>query len=77
MPSGAFSRSHGKTFGKGDTGFAETMLIAHSGYAGEEHFQRVKQAGFDHYLVKPASIARLNELITSLSDPENRPHRGS
>jgi two-component system CheB/CheR fusion protein len=58
-------------------GSAEIMLIAHSGYAGEEHVERVRQAGFDHYLVKPASIHQLNELITSLSDPEYRPHRGS
>jgi len=43
---------------------ADTLLIAHSGYAGEEHVQRAIQAGFDHHLVKPASIAQLNELIS-------------
>ncbi|MEZ0606025.1 ATP-binding protein [Paraburkholderia sp. IW21] len=50
------------------SGFADTMLIAHSGYAGEEHLQRAKQAGFDHHLVKPASITQLNELILSYCD---------
>jgi len=59
------------------TGFADTMLIAHSGYAGAEHVQRVKEAGFDHYLTKPASIAQLNELIVSLSDPDYRSPRKS
>ncbi|MEZ0606059.1 response regulator [Paraburkholderia sp. IW21] len=43
-------------------GFADTSLIAHSGYAGEEHLHRVRQAGFDYHLVKPADVARLNEL---------------
>ncbi|WP_181969931.1 CheR family methyltransferase [Paraburkholderia sp. DHOC27] len=50
------------------SGFAHVMLIAHSGYAGDEHLQRVKQAGFDHHLIKPANIARLNELIASSKD---------
>jgi two-component system CheB/CheR fusion protein len=59
------------------SGFANTLLIAHSGYAGEAHFQRVKQAGFDHYLVKPASISQLNELIITLSDSGYTLRRGS
>jgi len=57
--------------------FADTMLIAYSGYAGEQHFQRVKQAGFDHHLVKPANVTQLNELIASLSDPKYKPRSTS
>lgn len=45
--------------------FAEVLLIALSGYAGEEHLDRATQAGFDHYLVKPAGLAQLNRLIMS------------
>lgn len=41
-------------------GFAETILIALSGYDGEEHLDRVRQAGLDHNLVKP-----LNQVIAS------------
>jgi two-component system CheB/CheR fusion protein len=52
--------------------FADTMLIAHSGYAGEEHFERARQAGFDHHLVKPASITQLNELIVESGNTRNR-----
>ncbi|QGZ59952.1 chemotaxis protein CheB [Paraburkholderia acidiphila] len=45
--------------------FADTLLIAVSGYAGEEYRERAKQAGFNHYLVKPAGLAHLNQLIAS------------
>lgn len=51
--------------------FTETMLIAHSGYADEEHVHRSKQAGFDHHLVKPVDMAQLNELIIRASKPSN------
>ncbi|KXU83639.1 hypothetical protein CI15_24045 [Paraburkholderia monticola] len=44
---------------------ADTLLIAVSGYAGEEHRERAKRAGFDHYLVKPVGRSSLNQLISS------------
>jgi len=47
------------------SGFARTILIAHYGYAGEEHARLSKQAGFNYHLVKPASIAQLKALIAS------------
>lgn len=50
-------------------GLAETMLIALSGYAGEEHLARTRQAGFDYHLVKPAALAQLNQVISSHSKP--------
>ncbi|UEP33003.1 CheR family methyltransferase [Burkholderia sp. B21-007] len=54
-------------------GFADTLLVALSGYGGEKDFHRAKQAGFDQHLVKPADIARLNDLlIASLNS--NGPH---
>ncbi|MFM0627892.1 chemotaxis protein CheB [Paraburkholderia xenovorans] len=46
-------------------GFADTLLVALSGYGGEEHRHRAEQAGFDQHLVKPADIDRLNALIAS------------
>nr|WP_284506331.1 chemotaxis protein CheB [Caballeronia sp. INDeC2] len=54
--------------------FADTILIAHSGYAGEEHFERARQAGFDHHLVKPASLAQLNEMMIGSGDARIRLH---
>ncbi|KXV11431.1 hypothetical protein CR51_07500 [Caballeronia megalochromosomata] len=47
------------------SGFADTLLIALSGYAGEEHRERARQAGFDHYIVKPAGLKELNRIITA------------
>ena len=49
--------------------FTDTLLIAVSGYAGDEHRERARQAGFNHYLVKPASLTRLNRLIASSRNP--------
>ncbi|GJH12847.1 hypothetical protein CBA19CS11_28435 [Caballeronia novacaledonica] len=48
---------------------ANTVLIALSGYAGEMHRDRARQAGFDHYLVKPAGVTLLKQLITSFQFP--------
>lgn len=42
---------------------AETVLVALSGYAGEEHRERARQAGFDHCLVKPADLTELNRIM--------------
>ncbi len=47
------------------TGFADTLLVAVSGYAGDAHRDSAKKAGFDHYVVKPAELARLKQLIAS------------
>ncbi|BDB24525.1 response regulator [Cupriavidus sp. P-10] len=52
--------------------FANTMLIALSGYAGQEYLDRARQAGFDHHLVKPADLARLNQLISSAATSQHR-----
>ncbi|SAL02916.1 signal transduction histidine kinase with CheB and CheR activity [Caballeronia pedi] len=44
---------------------AGTLLIALSGYAGEEYRERARQAGFHHYMVKPADLSELNRIMTS------------
>ncbi|WP_087132085.1 response regulator [Caballeronia pedi] len=45
--------------------FSETLLIALSGYAGEEYRERARKAGFDRYMVKPATLAELNRIMAS------------
>jgi len=47
-------------------GFAETLLVAVSGYAEEE---RSKKCGFDHHLVKPVDFSRLRVLIDNATLP--------
>jgi two-component system, chemotaxis family, CheB/CheR fusion protein len=44
---------------------ADTVLIALSGYGGEEHLLRSQQASFDCHLVKPADLSKLDVLIAS------------
>jgi two-component system CheB/CheR fusion protein len=44
---------------------ADAVLIALSGYGGEQHAERCKQAGFDCHLVKPANLEQLDALIES------------
>jgi PAS domain S-box-containing protein len=43
--------------------FAETLIIALSGYGSEEDRQRALVAGFDDYLVKPAGVADLQVVL--------------
>jgi CheY-like chemotaxis protein/anti-sigma regulatory factor (Ser/Thr protein kinase) len=44
----------------------KTQLVALSGWGQEEHKARAREAGFDHYLVKPASLEALERLLASL-----------
>jgi two-component system, chemotaxis family, CheB/CheR fusion protein len=41
------------------------VLVAVSGYGGDEARQRSRQAGFDHHLVKPADIGTLRTLLAT------------
>ncbi len=43
--------------------FADTLLIAVSGWTDEVHLQRCDEAGFDHYLIKPIDLASLEILL--------------
>jgi PAS domain S-box-containing protein len=45
---------------------AEAILIALTGYGGEGDIARSAAAGFDHHLVKPASIAMLSSLLRAV-----------
>jgi CheY-like chemotaxis protein len=44
--------------------FAETLLVALTGYDDEADRRRSEQAGFDLHLVKPAAVATLQELFS-------------
>jgi PAS domain S-box-containing protein len=43
-------------------------IVALTGWAQNEDRQRVRDAGFDHHLVKPVELASLQALLTSLAD---------
>lgn len=54
--------------------FAETLIVALTGYNDVEDRRRSEEAGFDLHMVKPASVAALQELfshpkLTSGSSP--------
>jgi CheY-like chemotaxis protein len=44
------------------------LLIAMSGYGQPEDLARTREAGFDHHLVKPVPIARIEELVAEHQD---------
>lgn len=44
---------------------SDMMIIALTGWGQAEDRQRTKEAGFDHHLVKPVDVAKLNELLES------------
>jgi signal transduction histidine kinase len=48
-----------------DPAMEGAMLIAVSGYGQEEDIRRAREAGFDHYLVKPADPGVLHRLLTT------------
>ena len=39
------------------------LLVAITGYNGEDDRRRGKEAGFDHHLAKPADVARLQRIL--------------
>jgi two-component system CheB/CheR fusion protein len=42
---------------------ARVLLVGVSGYGRDEDRRRAREAGFDHYLVKPASPEELQQLL--------------
>jgi CheY-like chemotaxis protein len=44
---------------------ARVLLIGVSGYGRDEDIRRAGEAGFDHYLVKPASAEELQRLLVA------------
>jgi len=53
-----------------DPEFAQCMLIALTGWGQPEDRLRVAAAGFDHHLLKPASIAELQTLLSAREHAE-------
>lgn len=47
---------------------AGSRLVALSGYAQAAQKQAARQAGFDHYLVKPVDVQQLLELLQTQAD---------
>ena len=46
------------------------VLVALTGYGQEEDRRRALEAGFDHHLVKPASLDALRQLLMTVPEPE-------
>jgi len=44
--------------------FANTLLIAQTGWSQEKDRLQAKEAGFNHHLVKPINLARLEEILS-------------
>ena len=44
-----------------------TIFIAQTGWGQEEHRQRSKEAGFDHHMVKPIDMQKLQDLVASIA----------
>jgi two-component system CheB/CheR fusion protein len=47
---------------------ADAVLVAVSGYGGDQHAERCERAGFDCHLVKPANLEHLDALVESCLD---------
>ena len=60
--------------------FANTTLVALTGYGREGDIQRSRGAGFDHHLVKPVDLGEVEKLLSSAgrslggNPPETGPH---
>lgn len=51
---------------RADPSFASVVLIALTGWSEDENQARSREAGFDHYLVKPVKLETLETLLTKL-----------
>ena len=49
-------------------GLEKTKLVALTAFSDEFHARRVKEAGFDHYLVKPADLAELERVLQMIQE---------
>ena len=45
------------------------LLVAVTGYGQDADRQRAREAGFDHYVVKPLEPATLEKIVESISVP--------
>ncbi len=53
-----------------EPGLEGLTLVALTGHGEEEDRRRTREAGFDHHLVKPVSLAALQELLRDLPAPQ-------
>jgi PAS domain S-box-containing protein len=51
-------------------GMKDATFIAQTGWGQEKHRRQSKEAGFDHHLIKPVEINQLEQLLTSILNPE-------
>lgn len=56
---------------RGNPAFADTIIIAQTGWGQKEHRERSKLAGFDYHLVKPVQLEKLEEILDDLTSPLN------
>lgn len=62
---------------RADPALAHVRLVAHSGYAASEDLARVREAGFDAQLAKPADIASIEASIERVLAARGPPPDGS
>ncbi len=48
---------------RSDPAFADTLIVALTGYGQDQYRQPHQEAGFDAHLVKPASVTDLEQLF--------------
>jgi CheY-like chemotaxis protein len=46
----------------------KVVLVAMTGYGTDSDRQRSQEAGFDHYLFKPANFEKLHDILASVSE---------
>ena len=54
-----------------DPALKDALLIAASGYGQEEDKRRSREAGFDHHLVKPVDLRKLQEILALAASPQS------
>lgn len=51
-------------------GMKDAVFIAQTGWDQEKHKRQSKEAGFDYHLIKPVEMNKLEQLLTSILNPE-------
>ena len=50
---------------RAEEGLEEVLIVALTGYGGDENRRRSRESGIDHHLVKPVELATLQELLAA------------
>jgi signal transduction histidine kinase/ActR/RegA family two-component response regulator len=61
---------------RGTAGLEEIILVALTGYGQEDDRRRAGEAGFNHHLTKPTSLAALHDVLSPSRQPLASPNRG-